>query len=224
MWDMIEVVTKDNAHLYGEALEEMFRLRHEIYVKERNWVDLDRPDGLEKDQFDGPDATYLLAFDDNHVSGCVRLLPTTGPHLLGDVFPHLCEAAPVPRSEEVFEITRLCAHRDFRQPGQGGVLDKLVCGLFEHALSLGLRHMSMVTDAFLLAKGLQFGWKLRPLGLPAPYREGTCIACVATVDRSTLDGFYKIAGIAGPVLNYVGIPKPSVDLPGEHVQRPASLH
>lgn len=221
---MIEVVTKDNAHLYGEALEEMFRLRHEIYVKERNWLDLDRGNGLEKDQFDGPDATYLLALDESRVSGCVRLLPTTGPHLLGDVFPHLCEAQPVPRSEDVFEITRLCAHRDYRQPGQGGVLDRLVCGLFEHALALGLRHLTMVTDAFLVAKALQFGWKLRPLGLPTPYREGTCIAGLVTVDHGTLEGFYRTAGITGPVLNYVGIPKPSVDLPGEHVERPASQH
>lgn len=221
---MIEVVTKDNAHLYGEALEEMFRLRHDIYVKERNWIDLDRPDGLEKDQFDGPDATYLLAMDDNRVSGCVRLLPTTGPHLLGDVFPHLCESQPVPRSEEIYEITRLCAYPEYRQPGQGGVLDKLVCGLFEHALALGLRQMSMVTDAFLVAKGLQFGWKLRPLGLPTPYREGTCIACLATVDRGILDNFYRIAGLSGPLLNYVGIPKPSVELPGERVEQPTSLH
>ena len=103
----------------------------------------------------------------------------------------------MPRSEEIYEITRLCAHRDYRQPGQGGVLDKLVCGLFEHALSLGLRHMSMVTDAFLVAKALQFGWKLRPLGLPTPYREGTCIAGLVTVDHATLDGFYRTAGLSG---------------------------
>ena len=92
------------------------------------------------------------------------------------------------------QCTRLCAHRDYRLPGQGGALDKLVCGLFEHALALGLRHMS------------------------------TCIAGLVTVDHGTLEGFYRTAGITGPVLNYVGIPKPSVDLPGEHVERPASLH
>src|SRR6185369_2500150 len=132
---MIDVVTKDNAHLYGEALEEMFRLRHDVYVKERNWTDLARPDGLERDQFDNENATYLIAFDDGRVSGSVRLLPTVTPHLLGDLFPQLCEAQPVPRSEDIMEITRLCAHADYRQPGKKSfVIDRLATGMFEHAM------------------------------------------------------------------------------------------
>jgi acyl-homoserine lactone synthase len=223
---MIDVVTKHNAHLYGEALEEMFRLRHDVYVKERGWTDLARPDGLERDQFDNENATYLLAFDDGRVSGSVRLLPTTTPHLLGDLFPHLCEAQPVPRSEDIMEITRLCAHADYRQPGKKSfVIDRLATGMFEHAMGLGLRYFSMVTDAWIISRALQFGWKLKPLGLPQPYKEGTCIAALVTVDQDSLDNFYRTRNLVGPILNYVGIPKPSVELPGERIEAmPARIH
>ena len=58
---MIHVITGANRHLYELELLAHFRLRHEIYVVERNWTNLTRPDGLERDQFDNEDATYILA-------------------------------------------------------------------------------------------------------------------------------------------------------------------
>ena len=64
---MIDVVTRHNANLYSEALQQMFKLRHALLVEERGWEDLRKTDGLERDQFDGPDATYLLAMQDDMV-------------------------------------------------------------------------------------------------------------------------------------------------------------
>jgi hypothetical protein len=57
---MIHVITGANRHLYEPELLAHFRLRHEIYVVERSWSNLARPDGLERDQFDNEDATYIL--------------------------------------------------------------------------------------------------------------------------------------------------------------------
>ncbi len=88
---MIHVVTRENRHLYTSRLEEYFRVRHEIYVEERKWEELRRPDGLERDQFDTDDATYLMAIDRDRVVGGVRLVPTDRPTLLSDVFPYLAE-------------------------------------------------------------------------------------------------------------------------------------
>src|ERR1041384_1478666 len=86
---MIHVITGANRHRYAAELLAHFRLRHEIYVVERNWKDLARADGLERDQFDDVDATYILAIDDGQVIGGSRLVPTTRPHLLSEVFPYL---------------------------------------------------------------------------------------------------------------------------------------
>jgi acyl-homoserine lactone synthase len=48
----IHLVQRDNRHLYESYFDPYFRLRHDIYVKQHKWMALDRPDGLEKDQFD----------------------------------------------------------------------------------------------------------------------------------------------------------------------------
>jgi acyl-homoserine lactone synthase len=71
-------------------LEQAFRLRHSIFVDERGWEVLRRPDGREIDQFDDEDAVHELALHDGAVVGYHRMRPTTRPHLLGDVHLHLC--------------------------------------------------------------------------------------------------------------------------------------
>ena len=38
--------------LYARLLDDYFRIRHDIYVVERKWTELARPDGREIDQFD----------------------------------------------------------------------------------------------------------------------------------------------------------------------------
>jgi hypothetical protein len=42
---MITVIDCDNKHLYREQLEEHYRIRHKIYVEDRRWMALERPDG-----------------------------------------------------------------------------------------------------------------------------------------------------------------------------------
>ena len=75
---MIHVITSDNRHLYEPELLAHFRLRHEIYVVERNWTNLASPDGLERDQFDNNDATYILASENGQIIGVRALCPQTG--------------------------------------------------------------------------------------------------------------------------------------------------
>ena len=41
---MIDVVTRHNANLYSEALQQMFKLRHALLVEERGWEDLRKTD------------------------------------------------------------------------------------------------------------------------------------------------------------------------------------
>jgi acyl-homoserine lactone synthase len=100
---MIHVVTSANRHLYEPELLMHFRLRHEVYVVERNWKELERADGLERDQFDNQDATYILAIDTGEVVGGSRLIPTTHPHLLSEVFPHLASVRGLPRAADTYE-------------------------------------------------------------------------------------------------------------------------
>ena len=68
----LHVVCDANSHRYAYMLEHYFRIRHEIYVQERGWTELARPDGREINQFDKPDTTYLMTIEGNRVIGSHR--------------------------------------------------------------------------------------------------------------------------------------------------------
>src|SRR4051794_5870229 len=102
---IIHVVTNDNKSLYGDFIEQFHKLRHKVFVEERGWSDLRRPDGLEIDAYDTADAIYLLALDQDRVVGGQRLYPTVLPHMISDVFAHLATRG-VPRAFHIFEWTR----------------------------------------------------------------------------------------------------------------------
>src|SRR5262249_23853091 len=107
----VHVVRDSNRHLYADQLDQYFRARHDIYVKERGWKELDRPDGREIDQFDTPNAVYLVALDDGRVVGGHRLVPTSAPTLLSDVFPFLALRG-VPRRQDIYELSRIFVVRE----------------------------------------------------------------------------------------------------------------
>jgi len=83
--------------------------RHKVFVETLGW-DLKTRNGEELDQFDRPDTVYVVAQDDaGHVNGCARLLPTSGPYLLGEVFPELLKGQTIPCTPDVWELSRFAA-------------------------------------------------------------------------------------------------------------------
>ena len=83
--------------------------RHQVFVERLGWP-LHTENGMESDQFDRPDTVYVVAQDAHgHITGCARLLSTTGPYLLGEVFPQLLNGLPPPHSPEVWELSRFAA-------------------------------------------------------------------------------------------------------------------
>ena len=83
--------------------------RHKVFVEQLGW-DLRTQDGVEQDQFDRADTVYVVAQnDEGDVFGCARLLPTTRPYLLGDVFPQLFNGLPPPCLPDVWELSRFAA-------------------------------------------------------------------------------------------------------------------
>lgn len=88
--------------------DNMHRDRKRVFVDMRRW-EVPVIDGqFEIDQFDSEHAVYLIgAGDDGTHHGSIRLLPTERPHILGSLFPHLCDG-PSPTGPDVWEITRGC--------------------------------------------------------------------------------------------------------------------
>lgn len=83
--------------------------RHRVFVGRLGWQ-LSSFGQAEQDRFDRPDSLYLAEQDeDGQLFGCARLLPTTRPCLLAEVFPQLLNGQPCPCSPDIWELSRFAS-------------------------------------------------------------------------------------------------------------------
>lgn len=181
----IHVVRGDNRHLYGRLLDENFRRRADIFVEEMRWRALRRIDDRERDQFDTPEATYILAVEDGRLLGGIRLHPSTGPTLMSEVFPHLA-AAGVGSTPDLWEGTRLYIVPERRTEHPNKVSGVLHWAAWAYALRQGVRAIRLVTWASFVPHLMRSGLRPRPLGLPTPHEDMTLIAVETAVDEQAL--------------------------------------
>jgi len=116
--------------------QRVFKLRHKIFVEALGWTALRRPDGLETDAFDLDTSIHFLVLalkspsrpsdptaasqvlpstilnDEFHqcdLLAYTRLLPTTQPHLLANLYPHLLngDKTSPPQGPNIWEWTRM---------------------------------------------------------------------------------------------------------------------
>ena len=146
------------------AMRAMFEARKKVFVDLLQW-DLPVLAGrYELDQFDNPDAHYLMLSetDGRHLASA-RLLPTTGPHLLDSHFAELADE-PLPTGPAVYEITRFCLDRQLTAIQRRQVRDRLVRGLVDFALEHRITTYTGVAEPAWLRQILTFGWTARALG------------------------------------------------------------
>ena len=192
----IHVVDRSNRHHYAGHLEEYYRVRHQIYVVERGWRDLARPDLREVDAFDTEDAVYLLGICPGKgiVAGS-RLVPSLKPHLLGDVFPELAGGL-VPRSAETYEWTRVFVIPGMREPGRPSRAAGIVyCGMLEACRMRGIKRLTVVCEPYWQPRLMTMGWNPQPLGEVLHHKDGPVMALLLTLNDDALvqtREFYRI--------------------------------
>lgn len=148
------------------VMRAMFEARKRVFVDLLGW-DLPVLAGrYEIDRYDDPRARYLILADtdQNHLASA-RLLPTTRPHILADLFAELCDAPP-PTGPSTWEITRFCLDRGLRAPERRRWRDALVTALAHYALEHGITTYTGVAEQGWLVQILAFGWRAEPLGRP----------------------------------------------------------
>lgn len=149
-----------------KAMRGMFEARKRVFVDLLGW-DLPVLAGrYEVDQFDDEHVRYLILTDREHRHlASARLLPTTRPHILANLFAGLCEEAP-PRGPGIWEITRFCLERSAGAGRRREARNQLVSALADHALANGISTYTGVAEIGWLQQILAFGWRCRPLGVP----------------------------------------------------------
>ena len=152
---MIFAIEGVDRHAYPDLFDQMFRMRAAVFSERLGW-DVTVVDGKEIDRFDAEDPLYLLCVDEptQELKGAVRLLPTTGPNMLRDVFGVLVPGGSV-ESPLIWESSRFAINPDLSVgPGRQDVNHfvntttiELLCGLVEAAQLAGVEHIVSVFDA-----------------------------------------------------------------------------
>jgi acyl homoserine lactone synthase len=141
----------------------MFADRKRVFIDLLRW-DVPVVGGrFEIDQYDGEPATYIMAHDG---AGChlgsLRLLPTLGPHILGDLFADLCDD-DVPRAAAIAEITRLCLPLD-SAAARLGIRNALISAMVDHCREVGIKALTGVVSAAFRRQICAMGWRCAALG------------------------------------------------------------
>lgn len=133
-------------------LFDMHRLRARVFKDTLKWnVDVDA-NGLEVDQFDLPEAVYLLSLDTTgRVRGSWRLLPSTGPTMIRDLWPQYLETLPFPPDDNVYEVSRfsvsvLEADPDKNAAETQETVAEMFCGLTELCIHAGITGIQTLYD------------------------------------------------------------------------------
>jgi N-acyl-L-homoserine lactone synthetase len=173
---MIRLVTKDNAERNVSILYQMHRIRKTVFKDRLGW-DVTVRGEFEIDEYDALGPSYLLSLDGHGtLNGCVRLLPTTGPNMLRDIFPSFVTKAAMPRGEEVWEASRFAVSGNTTavETGLSQTTYDLLIGVLKFGLFNGINTIACVVDVRMERILRRAGWQLDRLG-PA-HRIGNTIA------------------------------------------------
>ena len=188
---MTDQLTRAQQAPGNAAMRAMFTARKRVFVDMLRWDLPVLEDMYEIDQFDTPDAEYLILLGDggDHRASA-RLLPTTAPHLLGDLYPWLCDEA-VPRGPSIWEISRFCIDPGQPASERRSARDELVSALADYALRHDISDYTGVAEWNWFQKIMRFGWSCRPLGHATDEGASKLVALHIRIDADTKAGLER---------------------------------
>jgi N-acyl-L-homoserine lactone synthetase len=169
---MLKLIEGSYASFFPKEMDAMFRHRADTFAGRLGW-EVTVKNGYERDRFDDLNPLYLVSVDPDteRYWGSLRLLPTTGPNMLRDVFPQLLGAGEFIESATIWEVSRICAAAVPGQPerdrnGASYVLKELVLGVLEVGVLAGLTQIAAVFDARFLRVMKTVGYPPEIVGRP----------------------------------------------------------
>lgn len=200
---MLKLIEGSYASFFPKEMDAMFRNRAQTFSERLGW-EVVVNNGYERDRFDDANPLYVVSVDPDTEEywGSLRLLPTTGPNMLRDVFPQLIEGEVI-ESATIWEISRICAKTVPGQPyrsagGVNYVFTELMLGVGEVGLLAGLTQMVAVFDARILRILRAAG--CRPEIIGKPQHIGGTMSYAGLFGEDQLRAFRRALGTGGSVL------------------------
>lgn len=198
---MLRVITSQNIEDYSDLMEQVWRFRHTQFVERLGWKELNSEDGREIDRFDTDDAIHLIVEKRDRVVGYTRLLRTSGPHLLSEVYPQIMEGQDWPRERAVYEWTRCISDQEAGKFGDVQASHLLITGVLEFCLIAGIKGMVVETHPKLVTWMLETGYKVETLQTPQIINNVPVVPVYIPATKAALDRHHQMFGIHESVLS-----------------------
>ena len=201
---MLKLIEGSYASFFPKEIDAMFRNRAETFSDRLGWEVVVK-DGRERDGFDDANPLYLVSVDPDTEEywGSLRLLPTTGPNMLRDVFPQLLDGGYI-ESATIWESSRICAAAAPGQPERSKsvnyVLSELILGIGEVAVAAGLTQIVSVFDARIFRVLKAAGCNPQIIGTPQRIGGVMSYAGLFDTGEGPLRAFRAASGIERSVL------------------------
>jgi len=181
---VVEVISKENAHLYADVIEDMHRMRYRVAVDEWGWKIPGIEPGYDRDQFDTDDTIYFVTLNaaGDRAIACSRINPTTGPNLLRDVFPHHCQFQEPPKDPAIWELSRYVVDQKAMTKEEAiAVRARMSSAANLFCLQAGISSLAILTYMSSYERSLRV-WPTRPLGRPTYYEQDGATYIAALCD------------------------------------------
>lgn len=208
---MLEIIQAGQAGK-TKLLLDMHRMRKRVFKDRMGWDVNITAGGLEVDQFDIDDSVYLLSLNQQgQVIGNWRLLPTTGPTMVRDIWPQFLETLPMPSRPDVWETSRFAVDSPAGNTEEGlaqvnHATRELFVGLTELCLMCGIKQIFTFYDMRIarLLKRID----CPPTAISARLKIEDFQAEVGcfTTDEAMLDRLRTASGITEPLVTLDMLP------------------
>jgi acyl homoserine lactone synthase len=201
---MIKLIPGHERSRHPQQIDAMHRLRARVFAERLAWSVTVR-NGWEVDEFDKLDPLYLVAEDaDGRVRGTVRLLPTTGPNMLSDVFSELLPPNQSVRSPGIWESSRFSVDHEALAERSDKLVNRttaeLLCGMTEVGMRAGLDFIVSVVDVHMEKVLKRANCHCERLGEPKRIGKVTTVAGLWEIGDELLGNLRQASGIEGSVV------------------------
>lgn len=202
---MFIIIQAHEYHKFPNLLTQMFKLRKKVFADQLKW-DVSTYDNQEHDRYDKLGPAYLIWCNSDYTKlyGTIRLMPTTGPTLLYDVFRKTFPDVVSLEAPGIWEGTRMCLDEDliaidFSEIDAGRAFSLMLLALCEVALKYGIHTMVSNFEPQMKRIYSRTGVKVNELGRADGYGKHPVCCGMFDVTQKTLSDMRLKLGINQPL-------------------------
>lgn len=187
----VVVSRADSPRQQQKHLDDVFRFRHHVFHDRLGW-EVGSHQGMERDRYDELGPVHMFSRNRRgRIEACWRLLPTSGPYMLEEVFPQLLRGEAPPKDAKIWEISRFAVVPETDTSREQANLCRLTFEMLragvEFALKNGIDHYVFVTSVAVERLLRRAGLNLHRFGDGQAQRVGKVlsVACWIDIDDAT---------------------------------------